>query len=241
VAPAARKAGVMIDPGLRHSLELFIGAALTLMVFSFLYRDNPLYKIAEHVFVGVSAAYWMVIGFWTTLWPNVVVKLFPAAQRVTNPDAPLPPRDATAIVPLVLGLLMLCRLWPRLAWISRWPTAFAVGTTVGYSLIRYLRSDFLSQISATIDPGVMAAAAGGSLWSARLDYGVIVVGTFCALAYFTFSRSGRGGIDVLARVGLVFLMITFGASFGSTVMGRVTLLVGRLRFLLGDWLGLISG
>jgi hypothetical protein len=227
------------DAGLHHSLEVFIGAALTLMVFSFLYRDNPLYKIAEHIFVGVSAAYWMVIGFWTTFWPNVVVKLLPAAQRVTNPDAPLPEQDPAVIVPLILGLLMLCRLWPRLAWISRWPTAFAVGTTVGYSLVRYLRSDFLNQISATIEPGLLATADSGALWSARFDHILIVVGTVCAVAYFTFSRARRGGLAILARIGLVFLMITFGASFGSTVMGRVTLLVGRLRFLLGDWLGLI--
>ena len=229
----------MIDTGLLHSLEVFIGAALTLMVFSFLYRDNPLYKIAEHVFVGVSAAYWMVIGFWTTFWPNVVVKLFPAAQTVTNPDTSLPERDPAVIVPLILGLLMLCRLWPRLAWISRWPTAFAVGTTVGYSLVRYLRSDFLNQISATIDPGVLATADSGALWSARFDQFLIVAGTVCAVAYFTFSRARRSGLSILARIGLVFLMITFGASFGSTVMGRVTLLVGRLRFLLDDWLGLI--
>ena len=229
----------MIDTGLLHSLEVFIGAALTLMVFSFLYRDNPLYKIAEHVFVGVSAAYWMVIGFWTTFWPNVVVKLLPAAQRVTNPEAPLPERDPAVIVPLILGVLMLCRLWPRLAWISRWPTAFAVGTTVGYSLVRYLRSDFLNQISATIEPGLLATADSGALWSARFDQFLIVAGTVCAVAYFTFSRARRGGLSILARIGLVFLMITFGASFGSTVMGRVTLLVGRLRFLLGDWLGLI--
>jgi len=227
------------DAGLHHSLEVFIGAALTLMVFSFLYRDNPLYKIAEHIFVGVSAAYWMVIGFWTTFWPNVVVKLLPAAQRVTNPDAPLPEQDPAVIVPLILGLLMLCRLWPRLAWISRWPTAFAVGTTVGYSLVRYLRSDFLNQISATIEPGLLATADSVALWSARFDHILIVVGTVCAVAYFTFSRARRGGLAILARIGLVFLMITFGASFGSTVMGRVTLLVGRLRFLLGDWLGLI--
>jgi hypothetical protein len=227
------------EAGLVQTLEVWIGAALTLMVFSFLYRDNPFYKLAEHVFVGVSAAYWMVVGFWTTLWPNAVLKLAPQAQRWTHADAPLPERDPAVIVPLLLGVLMLCRLWPRLAWLSRWPTAFAVGTTVGYSLVRYLRSDFLNQISATVDPGLAAGSGAGGLPGLGLDQVLIVIGTVCGLAYFTFSRAKRGGLSTLARVGLVFLMITFGASFGSTVMGRVTLLVGRLQFLLGDWLGLI--
>ncbi len=36
----------------------WIAVFLTLAIFSYLYRDNPFYKIAEHVFVGVSAGYW---------------------------------------------------------------------------------------------------------------------------------------------------------------------------------------
>jgi hypothetical protein len=91
---------------LSHSLEVWISAGLTLMVYSFLYRDNPLYKIAEHLLVGVSAAYFMALGFWTTLWPNAVIKLWPAAARVTNPEAEIVAPD----------LLVL---------------AFAIGTTAG--------------------------------------------------------------------------------------------------------------
>ena len=35
-------------------------------------------------------------------------------------------------------------------------------------------------------------------------------------------------------------MISFGASFGYTVMARVSLLLGRFQFLLGDWLHLVD-
>ena len=35
-------------------------------------------------------------------------------------------------------------------------------------------------------------------------------------------------------------MIAFGASFGYTVMARVSLLIGRIQFLLHDWLGVIQ-
>ena len=54
---------------LSGDLQVWIGALLTLMVFSFLWRDNPFYKFAEHVVWGVSAAYWLVMGLWTTLGP----------------------------------------------------------------------------------------------------------------------------------------------------------------------------
>ncbi len=222
------------------SFEVWIGAALTLMVLSFLWRDNPFYKFAEHLFVGVSAGYWMVMGFWSTLWPNAIVKLVPAAARVTDPGAVLPDREPLVVIPLLLGCLMLLRLWPRLAWIARWPTAFAVGTTLGYNLVRTVRSDFLAQIHATIAPGLVIVAAGGGVdWMATVNQVILVAGTACGLYYFTYTRGGRGVRGGVARAGLMVLMVAFGASFAYAVMGRIAVLVSRLQFLLGDWLGLI--
>ena len=61
-----------------RSIGIWVGALFTIFVLSFVYKDNPLYKIAESVFVGVSAAYWMVVGFWTTVVPNLFGKLFPS-------------------------------------------------------------------------------------------------------------------------------------------------------------------
>ncbi len=221
------------------SLEVWIAAALTLTVLSFLWRDNPFYKFAEHLFVGVSAGYWMVLGFWSTLWPNAVVKLVPEAARVTEPAAELPDRDPLVIIPLALGLLMLLRLWPRAAWLARWPTAFAVGTTLGYNLVRTVRSDFLAQINATVSTGVLVRAPAGTIdWIATANQGVIVVGTACCLAYFTYTRTARRVRGGIARAGLLLLMVAFGASFAYAVMSRVSLLISRLQFLLGDWLGL---
>jgi hypothetical protein len=222
------------------SLEVWIGAALTLMVLSFLWRDNPFYKFAEHLFVGVSAGYWMVVGFWSTLWPNAVVKLAPAAARVTDPAAPLPEREPLVIIPLLLGCLMLLRLWPRLAWLARWPTAFAVGTTLGYNLVRSLRSNFLAQIHATVAPGLLVRDTAGAVdWAASADQWVLLAGTVCALAYFTYTRGGRGVRGRVARAGLMVLMVAFGASFAYAVMGRIAVLVSRLQFLLHDWLGVV--
>jgi hypothetical protein len=221
------------------SLEVWIASMLTLMVFSFLWRDNPLYKFAEHLFVGVSAAYFMVLAFWSTLWPNAVLKLVPAAVRVTQPGAEPGKVEPLAIVPVVLGLLMLCRLWPRLAWLSRWPTAFAIGTTAGYNLTRYLRTDFLNQISNTVQDGIVVQQAGRVAWGGTLDQLLILAGTVCGLVHFTYSRRHRGFYGGLARIGVAFMMVTFGASFGYAVMGRVAVLVSRLQELLGGWLGLL--
>jgi hypothetical protein len=69
---------------------------------------------------------------------------------------------------------------------------------------------------------------------------IIFLGVFCGLIYFYFSKEHKGAFGFASRIGVWILMITFGASFGYTVMGRISLLVGRLTFLFHDWLGLIN-
>jgi len=68
---------------------------------------------------------------------------------------------------------------------------------------------------------------------------LLVVGLLGTLTYFFFSMRHKGVLGVLARVGIVFLMVGFGASFGYTVMARISLLIGRIFFLLHEWFYLI--
>jgi hypothetical protein len=59
------------------------------------------------------------------------------------------------------------------------------------------------------------------------------------VAYFYFSREHKGFLGVLSRIGILFIMVAFGASFGYTVMARISLLIGRVDFLFADWLHLV--
>jgi hypothetical protein len=69
---------------------------------------------------------------------------------------------------------------------------------------------------------------------------VVVVGVISTLIYFYFSKPHTGALGVTAKVGIWFIMISFGAHFGFTVMGRVSLLIGRGQFLIEDWVGSFS-
>ena len=143
------------------------------------------------------------------------------------------------------------RLSPKGGWISRWALAFIVGTTAGLNLPRFLRSDFIEQISSTFMPLLvnwqglghffsnLSLSASGQLVSMASNL-VIFLGVFCGLIYFFFSKEHKGAFGTASRMGIWVLMITFGASFGYTVMGRISLLVGRLTFLLDEWLGALS-
>jgi hypothetical protein len=67
---------------------------------------------------------------------------------------------------------------------------------------------------------------------------IFTVGLLTSLLFFFYSREPRGAFGVVSRIGIGFLMVGFGAGYGYTVMSRVSLLIGRFQFLLGDWLGL---
>lgn len=223
---------------------------LTLSVFSFLYRDNPFYKFAEHLYVGISAAYWMSLGFWTTIVGNVVPRLSKTLSAFFHVPFSAEGYSYQYFIPIIFGLILLTRLLPRIGWLSRWSLAFIIGGTAGMNLPRYLQSDFTSQISNSFIPLLVDWKGVGRFFSdfslsidgqfiAILSNWVIFAGVMCGLVYFFFSKEHKGAFGVAARVGIWILMITFGASFGYTVMGRISLLVGRITFLFGDWLHIL--
>lgn len=232
--------GEMDNPlGSARNLGIWLAAFLTLSILSFLYKDNPCYRFAEHLFVGVSAAYWMVMGFWSTLVPNLFGKLAPglasqwflsgiASQRA-NP---------VYFVPLAFGILLLMRLSPKGGYLSRWALAFILGTTAGLRLIAFLTADFMVQTQSTLVS--VAGLSQGSFNFERLFWDlVMVVAVLAALCYFYFSKAHTGAFGRFSRLGVWVLMVTFGAGFGYTVMGRIALLVGRAEELLGLWLRVI--
>ncbi len=233
------------EEGVRVSWSRTVGtwlaALFTLFILSFLYGDNPFYKLAEAIFVGVSAAYWMVVGFWTGIVQNLFGKLAPDLVRGSMlPGLPeSQEQELIYLVPLLLSVLMLMRLSPVGGWVSRWSLAFFIGATAGIRLLGYLQSDFIRQIQSTILPLVVVGTQGFDFW-ASLQNLTIVVGVLSCLVYFFFSIEHKGVVGGVSRLGIWFLMITFGAGFGYTVMGRIALMAQRLEFLADDWLWIID-
>ena len=230
----------MVSP-IGEGFGMWLGAFLSLCVLSFLYDDNPFYKFAEHLFVGVSAAYYMVLGTWEELIKQLWVKVWPetATRLVVNIEPTTLANRLLFLIPVVLGIMLVWRLSPKGGWIARWPLAFLVGWSAGTNLARYLVSDFTKQIDPTFVSLVVMSEGGGLDWLATISAIVTVFGLLAALIYFFFSVEHKGFFGVTSKIGIWVLMITFGAAFGYTVMGRIALLVGRMEFLFRDWLQII--
>lgn len=207
--------------------ELFwttVAALLTLSTFSFLYKDNPFYKFAEHLVVGVSAGYFTMILLVTSLWPKLVDSI--AAGQYFY------------IIPGILGLMMFFRFSKTKSWLARYPIAIYIGVGAALEMILQLQARVIEQLNATIQmaESIQNGASVGDI----INNLIIIVGVVCGLAYFYFSKEHKGVFGGAATMGIWVLMVGFGASFGYTVMARISLLIDRVQFL-GNWINLMTG
>jgi hypothetical protein len=222
-----------------HDVGLWVGAFLTLCVFSFLYRDNPFYKFAEHLFVGVSAGYFIILRFWTVIVANLWEPLQRSfsglgtnAANVGMFNAEQGDYRGWLILPGILGLLLFTRLMGKLSWMSRWSLAVIIGVYAGLKTTGFAQGDFIAQVQGSLQPlwtGDVASSFNAILFT---------VGLVTSLLFFFYSREHKGALGVASKLGIFFLMVSFGAGYGYTVMSRVSLLIGRFQFLLEDWLGI---
>ena len=119
---------------------------------------------------------------------------------------------------------MLLRLVPKFGYLARWAIAYIVGMTAGLRFYSFLNSNVRMQIQAS-------AVDFTSDWIGIINALILFIGTLTGLIYFFFSTEHKGTIGKLSKIGIYFLMIKFGASFGFAVMGRISLLIGRMNDL----------
>ncbi|MBD3401608.1 hypothetical protein GF420_01830 [candidate division GN15 bacterium] len=197
-----------------------VAGILTLAILTFLYRDNPIYKMAESILIGVAIGYILVITWTNSLMALLFKPLFGAGE-------------GWLLVPLLLGLMMFGRLFKKTSLLSRIPIGVLIGSGAGVAIPAMLEARTLRQLSATVSPVI----ADGSLDISML---VILVGVLSTLIYFYFSREQVGWWGKTAKLGTYFLMIFFGTTFGYTVMSRMSTFIGRMEFLLTDFLRIIN-
>ncbi|MBN1217870.1 MAG: hypothetical protein JXM69_02990 [Anaerolineae bacterium] len=210
----------------------FLAAALTVMVFSYVFGDNVLFRLASHIFVGVAVGYALLVVWYEVFWPTLtsgnVVRVLPA---------------------LFLCFLLIFKLRPTQGGAARLlgsiALAFVLGVGVALALGGALFGTLLPQVFKTAnislnwshypdtenEPGLVN-------W---LNNFIIVLGTIGTFFYFTFAVRARGLLgglrEVLVRfwagMGRLMIIFTLGALFANAVSSRVAVLVSRLQFLAG--------
>ena len=220
----------------------WIGVILTLCIFSFLYRDNKFYRFAEHLALGLANAWSVSFTFHRVLMPYLIKPVGSAFAQLTaqGPSWSLlsPSADATflVLIPAFIGSLYFMRFVPSKAWLVRFPIGIFMGYYTGVSVPAQFDGGVFPQVKGTIiTPALFEASIFQGLWAV-----LVLVGVLGTLTSFFFSRGQEGILKWGGKTRIVYIMVGFGASFGFTVMARISLAIGRFYFLLRDWLGVIS-
>ena len=214
-------AGINLD-----FITAIVSFLFTLMVLSYLVGDNPLFRAAIYIFIGVSAGYAAAVTWYQVLWPKLVLPLISGSmlERVLT------------LIPLLLGILLLMKLSPRTARLGNPAMAFMVGAGAAVAVGGAVLGTLFPQTQASIN--LFDLKTGGIVSERIFEGSIILVGTLTTLVYFHFSakatpsgpQSGRL-VEILSGIGQVFIAITFGVLFAGIYAAAMTALVERLSFL----------
>jgi hypothetical protein len=204
-----------------------LGFLFTLMILSYLVGDNPLFRVAIHIFVGVTAGYVTLIVFQQVILNKLIVPMA-GGDWV---------RTIVLLFPAVMGLFLLTKIHPKYQWLGRWVVAFLVGVGAAATIAGALAGTLLPQAWASINLFDVAGVQSDAV-AEKLTEGIfILLGTLTTLAYFQFSvrqsaaKSGRRGLfmRIISAVGEVFLAITFGALFAGVLASALAAMVNRIQ------------
>jgi hypothetical protein len=212
-----------MSPGFFTGAMAFL---LTLMVLSYLVGDNPLFRIAVYVFVGVAAGYVAAVAFWQVLYPDLIVPLVrgTSMQRVT------------LAVPLLLIGLLLMKAWPGLTRLGMPAMGLLVGAAAAAAIGGAVAGTLFPQVQATIDP---FSPKNLPFPDVLFNGAVVLAGVVATLAYFHFgARTTQDGsvrrlvpVEMIAAVGSIFVAITLGVLFAGVYSAALTAMIERLHFL----------
>ena len=190
-------------------IGILAGNIVTLGSYAMLVGENPVSKFVEHLYFGVMAGYLLVIN-WQSIYNQGILKI--AEQPYY-------------IIPIILIVMLYFRLNKNTVWIYRYPMALIIGVGVGLSVRATIFSQFLDQIKGTLPP---ANPLVGVPLGTGISNLIIVIGTMVVAIYFIFTREFKGPMKQVHKLGRYFLLIAFGATYGSTVIYRYELLSGSL-------------
>lgn len=203
-----------------------LGFLLTILIFSYLLGDNPFFRLAIHIFIGVAAAYVAIVTINNVLIPRMVIPLVQGSRG----------ERLLSILLFIPSIFLFFKVTP-LRKFGNWAVAILVGIGAAAAIGGAITGTLFPQILGTInsvDPEAYAITTG--FWDQAINGIIIVLGTLTTLIYFHFGTQDIPGqsdkrlpvIEYISIVGKVFLAITFGALYAGVFLTSLAALVERL-------------
>lgn len=226
----------MFDAITLEFIGTIFAALLTVMILSYLVGDNPLFRVATHLFIGVAAGYAGVVA-----WDGVIG---PSLVRPVLENGLSGLLNYQVLIPLILVILLLFKLWPVTVKVGSIPMAMLVGVGAAVVLGGAITGTLIPQTRAAMLSLTMSevpADLGASPIEHLVNVLIMLLGTVSTLFYFHFSVPSREDvpqsvsrtISIMKISGRVFIAITFGAMYAGALMAAIIALAERFQFL-GD-------
>lgn len=210
-------------------IGLGLGFLFTILIFSYLLGDNPFFRLAIHIFIGVSAAYVALVTINNVLIPRLIIPLINGTQG----------ERLLSLLLFIPSLFLFTKATP-LRKAGNWSVAILVGIGAAAAVGGAITGTLFPQILGTInsvDPSAYAIST--SRWDQAINGFIIVLGTVTTLIYFHFGARETPGhsserlpiIENISKIGKVFLAITFGALYAGVYLSSLAALVERLTFI----------
>ncbi len=206
---------------------MLVSFVLTLLVFSFIFGDNPVFRFTLAILVGSTAGYFAVILLQQVIAPKFVFSFQSGAFQL-------------AAIPIILSLLLFLRLIPRYARLGNISMGFLVGTAAAAIIGGAIFGTLIPQFGASINQfSSWKSLTSGEGVIKFLEGGLILFGTVTSLMYFQFtqrqnkttgSSESKWG-EAIRSSGKFFIVVTLGAVFAGVFSASITALVSRLVFL----------
>ena len=206
-----------------------IGFLLTLMIFSYLLGDNPAFRLATYIFVGVTAGFVSVTVIYQVIIPQLVLPLM---------DGTLNER-LIAAVPLVLSILLLLKIFPPVAHLGNIPMAYLVGAGAAIMIGGAVLGTIFPQVTCIINLfDLNTASSNPNGPGYQLLIGIfIVVGFLSTLMYFYFGARQKPNqppvrspfVEKMSQIGQIFIGITLGSLFTGVYSSAFTALIDRVN------------
>jgi hypothetical protein len=202
------------------TVATWVAAVVTVAAWSYFAGARRIFRIAQYLLAGLATGLLVLVAVREVLWPLM------ATPMLADPAADVVPWIGLALVSLLVG--------------ARWfsptagtvPVSLLLAATAAFALGGAVIGTVLPQLGASVVP----VAAG----PADLVNGLIS-GAITVLVLFGFLHGVRRNraSSVAAGTGRWLLLGGIGGWLGFLLVSRLALLVDRVGFLLGDWLGLV--
>jgi hypothetical protein len=192
---------------------IWLQAIVVLCVFSFLYKDNPIFSSAQSFYVGAAAGH------------GIIMSIQNLRSLVLTP---LNQGKMIVIIPVILALMLLARFFKGYTWVSRIAMAVPVGVGAGVALRAIPGAQIWKQIASS--------AANVS----TIDGWIMLVGVVATIVFFLFTTAQNSTIHSIGQVGLGFMCITFGVTFAGAILTYISIFYGPAGNVFGQWLGLVK-